>query len=149
MHLADFLSPDQIVAGLVSRNKAEVLDELAAPLVEKHEFLDRSEVNNVLVSRENLGTTGIGDGVAIPHGKIAGLDNILISAGLSREGVDFSALDHKPVHIFFLVLAPEKSAGKHLKILAFISRLLQDPDFKDCFINAQSREELWKLINRV
>ncbi|RQD73680.1 PTS sugar transporter subunit IIA [Desulfonatronospira sp. MSAO_Bac3] len=149
MHLADFLSPDQIVAGLASRTKAEVLDELAAPLVEKHDFLERSEVNSVLVSRENLGTTGIGDGVAIPHGKIAGLDNILISAGLSREGVDFAALDHKPVHIFFLVLAPEKSAGKHLKILAFISRLLQDPDFKDSFINAQTREELWNLINRV
>ena len=149
MHLADFLSPDQIITGLASRTKAEVLDELAAPLVEKHDFLERSEVNSVLVSRENLGTTGIGDGVAIPHGKIAGLDNILISAGLSREGVDFAALDHKPVHIFFLVLAPEKSAGKHLKILAFISRLLQDPDFKDSFINAQTREELWNLINRV
>jgi len=149
MHLADFLSPDQIVAGLASRTKAEVLDELAAPLVGKYDFLDQSEVNSVLVSRESLGTTGIGDGVAIPHGKIAGLDNILMSAGLSREGVDFAALDHKPVHIFFLVLAPEKSAGKHLKILAFISRLLQDPDFKDSFINAQTREELWNLINRV
>ncbi|WP_291318634.1 PTS sugar transporter subunit IIA [Desulfonatronospira sp.] len=149
MHLADFLSPDQIIAGLTSRTKAQVLDELAAPLVEMHHFLDRSEVSSVLISRESLGTTGIGDGVAIPHGKIADLDHILISAGLSREGVDFAALDHKPVHIFFLVLAPEKSAGKHLKILAFISRLLQDPDFKNSFINAQSREEIWNLINRV
>ncbi len=149
MHLTDFLSPDQIVAGLSSRTKSEVLDELALPLLHKYDYLDRQEVNSVLLSRENLGTTGIGDGVAIPHGKFACLENILISAGLSRDGGDFAARDHKPVYIFFLVLAPEKSAGKHLKILAFISRLLQDHDFKDSFINAQSRDELWNLINRV
>jgi len=149
MHLGDYLSPDQVIAGLESRTRSEVLAELIRPLIRKYSFLNEQEVHQALISRENLGTTGIGEGVAIPHGKLRDLDDILLTAGLSRSGVDFAALDHKPVHIFFLVLAPEKSAGKHLKILAFISRLLQDPDFKSSFLHAGSREELWKLISRV
>ncbi len=148
MHLAEYLSPEQIVVGLESRSKSEVLAELIKPLIHKYDFLHEQEVYQVLLSRENLGTTGIGDGVAIPHGKLGSLENILLTAGLSRQGVDFAALDHRPVHIFFLVLAPEKSAGKHLKFLAFISRLLQDPEFKHSFLNAKSRDELWQLISK-
>ncbi len=131
---------------LSARTKNDVLAELITPLVNKYPSLARDNVFEVLLTRENLGTTGIGDGVAIPHGKIEGLDQVLIAVGRSIEGLDFAALDHKPAHIFFLVLAPEKSAGKHLKVLAYISRLLQDPSFKESFMYAESREELWELI---
>ncbi|MFP4083345.1 MAG: PTS sugar transporter subunit IIA [Desulfonatronovibrio sp.] len=146
MNLAQYIHKDQIMPKLSARTKNEVLAELIDPLVSKHPSLARDNVFEVLLTRENLGTTGIGDGVAIPHGKIEGLDQVLIAVGRSIEGLDFATLDHKPAHIFFLVLAPEKSAGKHLKVLAYISRLLQDPSFKESFMYAENREELWDLI---
>ncbi len=148
MNLAQYINIDHILADLSARTKTQVLAELIEPLIISHSFLDRDKVFGVLKTREDLGTTGIGDGVAIPHGKIEELDEVLIAAGRSREGLDFSALDHKPAHIFFLVLAPEKGAGKHLKILAYISRLLQDQSFKESFMNAQGRDEIWDLITR-
>lgn len=146
MNLAQYIQKDQVMPKLSARTKNEVLAELIDPLVNKHPSLARDNIFEVLLTRENLGTTGIGDGVAIPHGKIEGLDQVLIAVGRSIEGLDFATLDHKPAHIFFLVLAPEKSAGKHLKVLAYISRLLQDPSFKESFMGAENREELWDLI---
>jgi len=146
MNLADYIDKNQVISELSARTKNEVLAELIDPLITSRPSLIREKVFDVLVTRENLGTTGIGDGVAIPHGKIEELDEVLIVAGRSRQGLDFAALDHKPAHIFFLVLAPEKSAGKHLKILAFISRLLQDHSFKESFMLAETRDELWNLI---
>jgi nitrogen PTS system EIIA component len=146
MNLAEYIDKNQVIAELSARTKNEVLAELVAPLIEKRPSLIPDQVFDILLTREHLGTTGIGDGVAIPHGKIQDLDQVLIAAGRSRQGLDFASLDHKPAHIFFLVLAPEKSAGKHLKILAFISRLLQDYSFKDSFMRAEGRDELWDLI---
>ncbi len=98
------------------------------------------------MDREDLGTTGIGDGVAIPHGKMESLKEIVIVAGRSRGGVDFESLDHKPCRIFFLVLAPEHVAGMHLRILAQISRLLSDEGFRGSFLEAQDRESLWRVL---
>lgn len=146
MNLAEYIDKNQVIAELSARTKNEVLAELVAPLIERQPSLNLNQVFDILLTREHLGTTGIGDGVAIPHGKIEDLDQVLIAAGRSRQGLDFASLDHKPAHIFFLVLAPEKSAGKHLKILAFISRLLQDYSFKDSFMRAEGRDELWDLI---
>ncbi|WP_028574076.1 PTS sugar transporter subunit IIA [Desulfonatronovibrio hydrogenovorans] len=148
MNLDKYIHIDQIIPELSSGSKNEILAELIAPLVQKYDFLSLDKVYDVLLTRENLGTTGIGEGVAIPHGKLDDLEEVLLVAGRSLRGVNFSALDHKPVHIFFMVLAPEKSAGKHLKILAYISRLLQDPTFKESFMRAQDREELWNLITK-
>jgi nitrogen PTS system EIIA component len=146
MNLAEYIEKKQVIAELSARTKNEVLAELIEPLIKMRPSLIQDKVFDVLLTREYLGTTGIGDGVAIPHGKIEDLDEVLIVAGRSRQGIDFASLDHKPAHIFFLVLAPEKSAGKHLKILAFISRLLQDHSFKESFMRAESRDELWNLI---
>ncbi len=146
MNLAEYIEKKQVIAGLSARTKNEVLAELIEPLIKMRPSLIQDKVFDVLLTREYLGTTGIGDGVAIPHGKIEDLDEVLIVAGRSRQGIDFASLDHKPAHIFFLVLAPEKSAGKHLKILAFISRMLQDHSFKESFMRAESRDELWNLI---
>lgn len=146
MDLSQYIHKDQVMPELSARVKNEALAEMIRPLANKYSFLNQERVFEVLLTRENLGTTGIGDGVAIPHGKIQELDQVLMLAARSREGLDFSSLDHKPVHIFFLVLAPEKSAGKHLKVLAYVSRLLQDPSFKESFMNAEGRDELWDLI---
>ncbi|WP_045210716.1 PTS sugar transporter subunit IIA [Desulfonatronovibrio magnus] len=148
MNLTEYLDKDQIIADLASATKTEVLAELISPLTAAYPFLDKQKIFEVLLFRENLGTTGIGDAVAIPHGKLDNLDKVLLVVGRSLQGVDFASLDHKLVNIFFLVLAPEKSAGKHLKILAYISRLLQDQSFKESFMSASDRDDLWNLITR-
>ncbi|HQC23908.1 MAG TPA: PTS sugar transporter subunit IIA, partial [Syntrophales bacterium] len=100
----------------------------------------------VLLEREKLGSTGIGDGIAIPHGKLKGLERLVISFGRSRQGVDFDAIDGKPVHIFFLLMAPESSTGQHLKALAKISRMLKDPGFRSDLMAAENAEEIYRKI---
>ncbi|MBW2559034.1 MAG: PTS sugar transporter subunit IIA, partial [Deltaproteobacteria bacterium] len=89
---------------------------------------------------------GIGDGIAIPHGKLAGLEKLVVSFGRSVAGVDFDSMDGRPVHIFFLLLAPEDSAGLHLKALAKISRMLKDVSFREFLIKAETSEDIYNLI---
>ena len=149
MKLVQYLDEDLIIPDLTARTKSEALAELISPLASKYAFIDKEQVYKVLLDREKLGTTGIGDGVAIPHGKLENIEDVLLVAGRSLEGIDFEALDHKPVHIFFMLLAPEKNAGKHLKVLAFVSRLLQDVNFKEAFLGAKDRQELWRLLSSV
>ena len=100
----------------------------------------------ILMEREKLGSTGVGESIAIPHGKIHGLDDLHISFGRSRKGVAFDALDGKPVHLFFLLMAPDHSSGQHLKALAKISRMLKDIDFRKKLMNAKSRDDLYDVI---
>jgi PTS system nitrogen regulatory IIA component len=100
----------------------------------------------VLMARERLGSTGIGDGIAIPHGKIGGIADLMIAIGRSNKGVDFNAMDGKPVHLFFLLMAPENSSGQHLKVLARISRLLKDNLLKNSLVEAKSSDELFNLL---
>jgi nitrogen PTS system EIIA component len=100
----------------------------------------------VLREREKLGSTGIGEGVAIPHGKHAGLTQLLAAFGVSREGVDFEAIDGKPTHLFFALVAPENSAGVHLKALARISRLFKNPRFRAAILEAGSAADIHALI---
>ncbi|HPR15219.1 MAG TPA: PTS sugar transporter subunit IIA, partial [Smithella sp.] len=101
---------------------------------------------DILKQRENLGSTGIGEGVAIPHGKISNLNDIVVAFGRSEKGIAYDSLDGKPVHLFFLLLAPENSAGQHLKILAKISKMLKDVYFRNKLIAAKSRDELYQII---
>ncbi len=101
---------------------------------------------HVLLEREKLGSTGIGDGIAIPHGKLAGLDEMVIAFGRSREGIDFEAMDGKPVHLFFLLMAPENSAGQHLKALAKISRMMKDELYRRALLEAKTHEDLVRII---
>jgi len=107
---------------------------------------DRAQMVSVLMAREELGSTGIGDGIAIPHGKIPELDELIVSCGRSKKGIDFNARDGKPVHFFFLLLAPENSAGQHLKVLAMISRLSRNKVFRKKLMEAGSITELYELI---
>lgn len=147
MRLAEYLRKDFVLDDLLAKDKPEVLAELVAPVAGAFPEVDPVMARRVLMDRENLGSTGIGDGVAIPHGKMAALKEIVIVAGRSKTGVDFEALDHKPCRIFFLVLAPEHVAGMHLRILAQISRLLSDESFRSSFHEAKDHESLWQVLS--
>lgn len=146
MRLEDYLQPDFVIGALASESKSEVLAELVAPIKAHWPGFDAKRALQVLLDRENLGTTGIGDGVAIPHGKMETLERIVIVVGRSSSGVSFDALDFKPCRIFFLVLAPEHVAGLHLRILAHISRLLSDESFRRAFLTAENDAALWQVL---
>ncbi len=146
MQLTDYLDRDQILPDLQSETKPKVLEEMLAPLRDKVQDLDLDKARDILLEREKLGSTGIGNGVAIPHGKLEELESIVLVVGRSLQGVDFDALDREPCTIFFLVLAPENVAGTHLRLLAHISRLLKDPDFQGSFMEARGRDGLFSLL---
>lgn len=148
MKLEDFLDERLVLPVLQADTKPAVLKELVAPVSQVYPEFDTAKALQVLLEREYLGTTGIGDGIAIPHGKLADLDKIVLVVGRSHTGVDFEALDLKRCSIFFLVLAPEQVAGMHLRILAHISRLLKDEAFRGEFLQAPDKESLWKLLAR-
>ena len=149
MKLGDYLTKELVLHELTSDNKADVLNELIAPLGVKYPEMDTDQAVRVLLDREKLGTTGIGDGIAIPHGKLEDLEQVVVVVGRSSKGVEYDALDHSPCFIFYLVLAPEQVAGMHLRVLAQISRLLKDEEFRKSFLEADSSESLWQLIKGV
>lgn len=146
MRLDDYIDPQLVLPELAASGKKEVLREMAQALSARHPHLDADAALAVLMDREALGTTGIGDGVAIPHGKLPQLENIIVLVGRSKQGVEFEALDFKPCRIFFLVLAPEQMTGIHLRILAHISRLIKDESFRQEFFEAADGPALYRLL---
>lgn len=146
MHITDFLKPELIVADLGAQDKARVIAELSEKISSEYPNLAAADLERVLWERERLESTGIADGVAIPHGKMASLDELLAAFGRSPEGVDFQAIDGKPSHIFFVLVAPENSVGLHLKALARISRLCKDPGFRERLLQARGAEEIYRVI---
>jgi len=146
MKIVDILGKDSIIDELSSQDKKGVLEELVSVLVENTRLKDKERALQVLLERERLGSTGIGDGVAIPHGKLEGIEGIICSFGRSREGINFQSIDDKPANLFFLLLAPEDSAGDHLKALARLSRLLKDTRFRKRLMEANSKEEIYSII---
>ncbi len=146
MRILDFLSEDSIEVGLKASGKRQVLEELIEVLARQGKVTDKKKVLEVLLEREELGSTGIGQGIAIPHGKSDAVRSLCAVFGLSRQGVPFEALDGEPVHLFFMLVAPEGSAGAHLKALARISGLLKDKYFRKALMSAQARDEIVKVI---
>ena len=146
MKIKDILDEASIIQDLRSTNKKGVLEELSNVLVERGKLPDRDKVVEVLLDREKLGSTGIGDGIAIPHGKMKGIKELATSFGRSIKGVNFESIDNKPTYLFFLLVAPENSAGIHLKALARISRLLKDPSFRNRLMEGRDREDLFRVI---
>jgi nitrogen PTS system EIIA component len=146
MKITEILSAELVLPDLRGRNKPEVLRELAACLSLKYRDLDADTLAAVLAERERLGSTAIGDGIAIPHGKIAGVNRILGVFGRHLKGVDFESLDGRPTHLFFLLVAPEDSTSLHLKALARVSRLFKDNSFRDQLIKARDVTEMYRLI---
>ncbi|WP_025321887.1 PTS sugar transporter subunit IIA [Deferrisoma camini] len=148
MNLLEFLPRERILPHLKARDKEGVLAELVEVLVAEHKVRDGRQAVQVLLDRERLGSTGIGEGIAIPHGKLRDLDELVAVFGRSPEGVEFDSMDGAPVHLFFLLMAPENSASTHLKALARISRLLKDRSFREELLQADSQEELYEIIAR-
>ena len=130
MNLGEILQQDAVLPELAAETKADALAELAAPLLAPYPELRAVDVISILSQRESLGSTAVGEGIAIPHGKIPGLLKMLLAVGRSRAGIDFSAPDHQLCHIFFLILMPEQGAGQHLRLLAQIARRAKDPVFR-------------------
>jgi nitrogen PTS system EIIA component len=146
MQLDQFFKIEFINANLSARNKDEALEELADTIIHGGIHLNSSSVVDILKKRENLGSTGIGEGVAIPHGKISDIDDIIIAFGKSTEGIAYDSIDGKPVHLLFLLLAPENTASQHLKILANISRMLKEINFREKLLKTESHSDLYAII---
>jgi PTS system nitrogen regulatory IIA component len=146
MKITDILDETSIIQNLQSTSKKGVLEELSSVLVEGEKLPDRDKVVEVLLDREKLGSTGIGDGIAIPHGKMKGIKDLVTSFGRSTKGINFESIDNKPTYLFFLLVAPENSAGIHLKALARISRLLKDTSFRHRLMEAKDRQDLFRII---
>lgn len=145
MRISQLLNKESIIVNLKARNKKKVIDELALTISNTTK-ISADEIAKVLMERENLGSTGIGGGIAIPHGKLDLVDSIIVGFGISKQGIDYEALDNKPVHIFFLLLTSENSTGGHLKVLAQISKLLKIDNFKKQLTSAESAEDIYDII---
>ena len=145
MKILDVLETEAILVDLKATDKKGVLDELVKPIASPA-GLDPEELVRILMERERLGSTGIGGGIGIPHGKIKTLDSLVLGFGLSRKGVDFESMDGRPTHIFFLLITPENSTGLHLKLLARISRILKNDPFKEKLIKAEDRDDIIRII---
>jgi len=149
MRILDILKDDRFVASeLTGSDKGAVLRELAEILAERFPEVDADRLVDVLWERKKLGSTAIGDGIAIPHGKIPGLSGVIGMFARHPSGVDFESLDGGPTRLFFLLVAPEESVGQHLKALARVSRLLKDGDFRQRLIEAPGRKEIFELIRQ-
>ena len=150
MKLSDFLSPERVLANIKSNNKKDALKEISefVSSVEQDDVLTDKHLFNAILDREELGSTGIGDGVAIPHAKIHGLKNLCACFARSEDGVDFKAIDSEPVRLIFMLLVPENSAGIHLKALARISRVLKERDFREKLMTAKDSQELYDAFIR-
>lgn len=152
MKLVDILEPGRVIHRLVSKTKAEVLRELVARGITPPEantelaIADSEQIVRVLEERERLGSTGIKDGLAIPHGKLERLDMLVSCLGLHETGLDFGALDGQPSRIFIVLLAPESAGGLHLKALARISRLFSDSAFHRRLLAAPDGASVWNEI---
>jgi nitrogen PTS system EIIA component len=146
MRLSEILDEKNIIPDLKARDKKGALEELAGTVVSNRQSMDKNSLIKVLLEREHLGSTGIGDGVAIPHGKFHGIDEPIISFGRSLKGLDFESMDGQPVYLFFLLVAPENSASVHLKALARIAKILKNSSFRKTLMEIPTREELYQTI---
>ena len=146
MKIVDFLTAEGIIPDLAGSDKRAVLNELAEKFAAADGVPAGDRVLQVLLEREKISTTAIGEGVAIPHGKLADVDRVRAVFARSTAGVDFASLDGAPTHLFFALIAPEDGAADHLKAMARISRLLKDAAFRDRLLKGTSGKELFDII---
>jgi len=146
MKVTDFLAPDMIVSDLRSATKTGVLGELASHLAHHMSGVDGNVLKKVLEERELLASTAIGDGIAIPHGKLDAVGRLVGTLGRARAGIEFESIDGKPTHLIFMLVAPASSTGVHLKALARLSRLFRDADFRDRLMAAPDAPAMYQVI---
>jgi PTS system nitrogen regulatory IIA component len=146
MKIMDSLNEEWVIPDLKGEDKPSILKELARVLLKPCQVASVEELLQVLLDREKLGSTGIGEGIAIPHGRLKKLKQFFISFGRSLKGVNFDSIDQKPSQLFFLVMAPENSAVDNLKLLGRIVTLLKEPSFKKRLMEASSQKDLFQII---
>jgi len=146
MKLSEIIEEYNIIPELKARDKTSVLEELARVLSKNDPSIDEGALIKVLMEREQLGSTGIGDGVAIPHGKLGAIKNPIVSFGRSKLGVDFDSMDGQPAYLFFLIVASENSSGFHLQVLAKIAKRLKSSAFRKKLMGAETKTELYQTI---
>jgi PTS system nitrogen regulatory IIA component len=147
MKILDFMKEERIIADLRGTDKSSVLKELSVLLVKPCQAASQEDLLHVLAEREKLESTGIGGGIAIPHGRSKKLKDFVMAFGRSIKGVDFDSIDRKPTHLFFLVMAPENSAANNLKLLGRIVTLLKDASFKKRLMEANTQQELFQCLS--
>ncbi len=147
MHkISEIISPDGIVLEVQNNEKIAVIKELAQILVDKNIISNNEEFFSAILKRENLESTGIGQGVAIPHARTSAVKNIAIVFGRSKTGVDFSSLDGQPSHLIFLIAAPEDKKSEYIMTLARLSKMLRKNDARNSLMNVQTPKEVTDTI---
>ena len=146
MKIDEILKKESVIADLVGKNKLEVIQEMTSCLKQNNIIKDDQALFATLMEREKLGSTGIGENVAIPHGKSDELTQIITVFARSLEGVDFESLDQKPVHFVCMVIAPAHSTGQHLKALARISRLFKNQTLREGILKAEDSDAIYSIL---
>jgi PTS system nitrogen regulatory IIA component len=146
MKISDILKKEHVIKELNSCDKKNVLDELSSFLEDEGEITNKESLLAALIEREKLGSTGIGENVAIPHAKISEIDKIITVFGRSKNGVEFESLDQKPVNFIFLVIAPENSTSQHLKALARISRLFKNASLRESVLRTNEADQIYSIL---
>ena len=146
MKIVDLIKRDMVVPALKGTDKKAILEELAMYMAGHHTRIDRASLAKVLIEREALASTAIGEGVAIPHGKLSAVGEIVACLGRATAGVEFDSMDGHPTYLFFVLVAPESSTGAHLKALARISRVFKDPEFRKRLLAAPDAEAMYSVV---
>ena len=146
MKIVDLIKRDMVVPALQATEKRGILEELAGYMASRHPRIDRAQLAKVLVEREQLASTAIGEGVAIPHGKLATVGEIVACLGRATAGVEFDSMDGQPTYLFFVLVAPDSSTGAHLKALARISRVFKDPEFRRRLLAAPDGDAMYHVV---
>lgn len=146
LSITDILDPERVLGDLHSADKEGALRELAELVAPASPGAGAEQILAILRERERLNSTAIGDGIAIPHGRLAGIQNVRAGFARSTRGIDFDSVDRKPTHLFFVLLAPDDAAALHLKALARISRILKSPAFREHLLTLASADEIYRAI---
>lgn len=146
IHLGSFLSVSGVDIGCQISSKKKLMEKITTLLLQGRPELDRKTVLQTLTERERLGSTGIGNGVALPHGRINGLDDVIGAVAVLASPLDYDSLDKQPVNLAFGLLVPAEANEQHLKILAYLARLFSDIDLRRDLVNAKSSNEVYELL---
>ena len=147
-NVADYIEVDTINLNLESKNKNAVIKELYGNLKKTNLIKDEEQGLNDILAREEMGSTGIGKRIALPHAKTKAVDELIVTFGISRNGIAYNSVDDENVNIFFMFLCPENKTREYLKVLARISRLIREEKFVNDLLKATSNQEILELIRK-
>jgi len=146
MKIDEILKKESVIADLLGNNKVKVMKEMTQCLKKNHFIKNDQALFETLMEREKLGSTGIGENVAIPHGKSDEVTQIITVLARSKTGVEFESLDQKPVHFVCMVIAPTASTGQHLKVLARISRIFKNQGLREEILKAENSDAIYSIL---